>query len=180
MTDRLTLQRDGWLNYGPDDDGDGSAATRLRIGVGKTLVTRNISKRAGGESDAINISLLPLAEFLVKTWWTLLYEPWKPACKTAFQARHRLDSGMRGFSFPAMALCSGGETSIVADWAATDNPFSALSFLTPAPAEPASLDRQQAEIALAARVARGLGSNPKLDGRSRRAWLLCHGWPAWT
>jgi hypothetical protein len=148
MIDRLTFDRDGWLNYKPDDDGEGVAATRLRIGVGNTCVTRNISKRAGGDSEAVNVSILPLAEFLVNAWWPLLHESLKPTFTRAFQVRHRLDSGMRGYSFPALAICSGGEDSLVVDWATIENPHSTISFLTPPPAEPRQIDRDDTELAL--------------------------------
>jgi len=116
--------------------------------VGEALITRNLSKRAAGESEAINVSILPLAEFLANSWWPLLYEPLKPSITKGFRIRHRLDSGMRGYSFPALALCSGGEKSIVVDWTTTENVHSPISFLTPAPAEPIQLDREQAEIVL--------------------------------
>jgi hypothetical protein len=173
MTDLLTLRRDGWLNYLPNDDGEGSVATRLRISVGKALITRNISKRAGGESEAVNVSLLPLAEFLTKAWWPLLYEPLRPSFTRAFQVRHRLDTGMRGYSFPAIALCSGGEKSIVADWASIGNPHSPISFLTPAPVEPIQLDRQQTEFALMDLVESVL---ERLDGANLRRQLLREAW----
>ena len=148
MTDQLNIRCDGWLNYLPDDDGEGTVATRLRICVGEYLVTRNISKRGGGESEAINVSLLPLAEFLTNAWWPLLYEPLRPSFTREFQVRHRLDTGMRGYSFPALALCSAGESSVVIDWATIENPHSTISFLTLPPAEPVQLDRQQVEFAL--------------------------------
>src|SRR3984957_5518618 len=173
MTDLLTLQRDGWLNYLPDDDGEGSAATRLRISVGNAFITRNISKRAGGESEATNVSVLPLAEFLTKAWWPLLYEPLRPSFTRAFQVRHRLDTGMRGYSFPAIALCSGGEKSIVVDWATIENPHSPISFLTPAPAEPIQLDRQRTEFALMDLVESVL---ERLDRANPRRQLLREGW----
>lgn len=173
MTDLLTFQRDGWLNYLPDDDGEGVTATRLRIAVGKKCVTRNISKRAGGESEAINVSILPLAEFLTNAWWPLLFEPLKPSFTRAFQIRHRLDSGMRGYSFPAIAICSGGDNSMVVDWTTTENPHSLISFLTPAPADPVQLDRQQAEVVLMDLVESVLERSKQANPRRkslREAW----------
>lgn len=173
MTARIIVHRDGWLNFLPDDDGEGAVATRLKIAVGDALITRNISKRAGGESESINVSVLPLAEFLADAWWPLLYEPLKPPFTKIFQARHRLDTGMRGYTFPAIAFCSGGEKSIVADWAATSNPYSPLSFLTPAPMHPIQLDREDVEFALMDLVESVLErlSRPSLRRQSlREAW----------
>ena len=145
MIDNLNFRRDGWLNYLPNDDGEGAVATRLRVDVGEINVTRNISKRAGGESEAINVSLLPLAEFFANAWWSLLYEPLKPSIAESFKIRHRLDVSMRGYSFPAGALYSGGDKSIVIDWDIVENPYSNISFLTPRPTEPIQLDRKNTE-----------------------------------
>lgn len=147
MTDDFALIRDGWLNAS-HDDAEASTITRLRISILGNWITRNVSKRGGGESEAINTSLLPLAEFLANNWWTLLYEPVKPSITDAFRVRHRLDSGMRGYAFPAIALWSGGEGTVVADWAAFDSPFATISFLTARPEEPPQLGRNSVEISL--------------------------------
>jgi hypothetical protein len=144
----LQFQRDGWLPSAENSDSEGSSLTRLRIRAGETLVTRNYSKRGGGESEAVNVSMLPLANFLANTWWPLLYEPLRPYFTRSFQARHRLDTGMRGYSFPAMALCSAGENAIALDWVSLENPHSTISFVAPSPAEPIQLDRNATEIAL--------------------------------
>lgn len=147
MTSVLEFKRDGWLNSEMDDP-ETRTVTRLRVSILGDLITRNLSKRGGGESEAINTSIFPLAEFLANNWWSLLNEPVKPAITETFRVRHRLDSGMRGYSFPALALWSGGEGSVVADWAAFENPFSQISFLTSAPNEPVQLDRASAEASL--------------------------------
>lgn len=80
---------------------------------------------------------------------------------------------MRGYSFPAIALCSGGENSVAVDWATIDNPHSTISFLTPAPAEPIQLDRQQAEIALMDLVESVL---ERLNGSNLRRQALQDDW----
>jgi hypothetical protein len=146
MSDDFELIRDGWL--GSADDAEARTITRLRVSIGGDLITRNVSKRGGGETEAINTSLLPLAEFLAKNWWPLLYEPVRPNITDAFRVRHRLDSGMRGYAFPPLALWSGGERTIVADWASFKNPFATISFLATRPEEPIQLNRDHAEISL--------------------------------
>jgi len=173
MTALLTLHRDGWLNFAPGDDGEGLTSTRLRISAGDAVITRNISKRAGGESEAVNVSLLPLAEFLTDTWWPLLYEPLRPSFTRAFRIRHRLDTGMRGYAFPALALCSGGENAVVLDWANLELVHSPLSFLTVPPTEPVQLDRQQAEFALMDLVETVLERLPGSNVRRQKLW---EGW----
>lgn len=147
MTEDFNIVRDGWL-VGETDDVEARTTTRLKVNVLGEAITRNLSKRGGGESQAINTSLLPLAEFITKNWWPLLHEPVRPTISDDFRIRHRLDSGMRGYAFPAMAIWSGGDAAIVADWAAFANPFSAISFLTTRPDEPVQLRRDEVETVL--------------------------------
>lgn len=147
MSTDLALNRDGWLNASADD-AEARTITRLRILVEDNLISRNVSKRGGGESEAINTSLFPLAEFLAKNWWPLLYEPVRPNITDAFRVRHRLDSGMRGYAFPSIALWSGGERTVVADWASFNNPFATISFLATRPEEPVQLGRDAVEVNL--------------------------------
>lgn len=147
MTEDLVFHRDGWPNAS-SADAESSTVTRLRISVLGELLTRNVSKRGGGESNAINTSLLPLGEFLANNWWALLHEPLRPTVTDAFRVRHRLDSGMPGYAFPAIALWSGGEQTIMADWAPFENPFSTVSFLTSRPIEPVQLGRNAVEDSL--------------------------------
>jgi hypothetical protein len=147
MNSEFSFKRDGWLNSSVND-AEERAFVRLSISIDGTQISRNVSKRGGGESSAINTSLLPLSEFLAANWWPLLYEPVRPTISDAFRVRHRLDSGMRGYAFPALALWSGGESTIFADWSSFDNPFSTLSFLAPHPEEPAQIRRDTVEIAL--------------------------------
>jgi len=148
MSNDLAFIRDGWLDAS-SDDAEARAITRLRISVRGEQITRNKTNRAGIESEAINTSLLPLAEFLANNWWPLLYEPLRPSLDDGFRIRHRLDSGMRGYAFPPIALWSAGEQAIVADWAAFSNPFSTVSFLAPQPDEPVQLKRSGVEDDLA-------------------------------
>ncbi|WP_156953857.1 ImmA/IrrE family metallo-endopeptidase [Komagataeibacter rhaeticus] len=147
MNNDFQLKIDGWLGAGIDDV-EARTVTRLRISIFDHLITRNISKRGGGASETINTSLLPLAEFIANGWWALLYEPIRPNISDAFRVRHRLDSGMRGYAFPALALWSGGDDTIVADWATFNNPYATISFTTSAPDEPVQLTRNEVELCL--------------------------------
>ena len=147
MNDDLILGRDGWL-HSATDDAEAQTVTRLRISILGEVITRNVSKRGGGESEAINTSLLPLAEFLAANWWSLLYEPLRPRITERFRVRHRLDSGMGGYAFPAVALWSGGEQTVLCDWASFANPFATISFLAPSPDEPIQLARTSVEDGL--------------------------------
>jgi hypothetical protein len=165
MIEKFRITRDGWP-AASSDEAEAQAFTRLRIAVGESLVTRNVSKRGGGESDAITTSLLPLAEFLADGWWPLLYEPQRQKITDAFRARHRLDTGMRGYAFPAFALWSGGETAVLADWASFPSQHAQVSFIEPRPEEIVQLERDAVETDLMDLVEtvidRTNGSSPQL------------------
>src|SRR5437660_681047 len=130
---KISFERDGWIEGVLDDTGEDTTFVRLRVSIGNAQVTRNYSRRGGGESTAINIPLLPLAAYVAAAWWRLLYEPLRRSDDERFQARHRLDTTMHGYVFPALAICSAGDEAILADWRLQDDEFSPIEFLTPAP-----------------------------------------------
>lgn len=144
----IAFERDGWIEAALGDPGEDRTFTRLTLRVGATTLTRNFSKRGGGESDAINVPLYPLVRAMTENWWPLLYEPIRPRISDRFRARHRLDLAMHGYVFPAVALCSAGEDSILLDWQLTRSDLSSLEFLTPPPPEPVLLERTQVETTL--------------------------------
>lgn len=144
----LKFHRDGWLQADVDSDDEFATLTRLKVSVGKSILTRTYSKRGGGESDALNVPLLPLANHLARVWWPLLYEPQRPTNDAAFLARHRLDLPMHGFVFPALAMCSAGDEAVLVDWELGDSEHSPVEFLCPSPAEPIQIDREGAEPVL--------------------------------
>lgn len=165
MINKLSVTRDGWPAASADE-AEAQTFTRLRISVGDSLVTRNISKRGGGESEAITTSLLPLAEFLADEWWPLLYEPQRPNITDAFRARHRLDTGMRGYAFPAFALWSGGEDTLLADWEPFPSQHAQVTFIEARPDSIVQLERDIVETDLMDLVEtvidRARGSAPRL------------------
>jgi hypothetical protein len=147
MTD-LAFHRDGWLEATLGDAAEDATFTRLQVRFGNTLLTRNFSKRGGGENDGINVPLYPLVRMLAESWWPLLYEPLRPISHERFRARHRLDAAMHGYVFPPLALCSAGEDVIAVDWLLENSDLASIEFLTPPPPEPVLLNRTQSEGAL--------------------------------
>jgi hypothetical protein len=145
---RISFGRDGWLEGRLDDADEDATFTRLKITVGEAILTKAFSKRGGGESDALNLPLLPLAAFLARTWWPLLNEPLRAGEDRHFPARHRLDLPMHGYVFPALAICSAGEEAMLADWALAADEHAPIEFLTSAPKEPVQLGRTQVETTL--------------------------------
>ncbi len=144
----LRFLRDGWVESTLEDPGEARTLVRLRITVGEASLTRNYSRRGGGSSDSINAPLFPLARALAETWWTLLYEPFRAGADAAFRARHRRAIPMHGYVFPAIALRSGGNETLLAAWAPYPDEHARIEFLTPASEIPELLARNQAEAML--------------------------------
>jgi len=142
----LNFLRDGWLDGGHEDEA--ASLARLKITVGDAVVTRAFSKRGGGETQSLNIPMLPLANYIARQWWSLLYEPSRLHNDPEFAARHRLDLPMHGYVFPALALCSAGGRAVLVDWAPLENEHSPLRFLTEPPPEPVQVARDGVEPVL--------------------------------
>jgi len=113
----LDFNRDGWIDGSLEDAGERATFTRLKITAGDPVLTRAFSKRGGGETVALNVPILPLANYIAETWWPLLYGPSRPHLDKHFPAPHRLDLPMHGYVFPALALCSAGNDALLVDWA---------------------------------------------------------------
>ena len=60
----LKFLRDGWMDSDIGDADERETFTRLKITAGNAIVTRAFSKRGGGETEALNVSLFPLAAFI--------------------------------------------------------------------------------------------------------------------
>ena len=130
------------------DPDETATFTRLRIVVGNAIVTRNYSRRGGGESTAVNVPLLPLAAYLARNWWSLLNEPLRRCGDEPFQARHRLDVAMHGYAFPALGIWSGGDAAVSVDWTVAEEIYSPVDFRAPAPPEPVQIERETIEADL--------------------------------
>jgi hypothetical protein len=166
------LHRDGWLEGRLDDPDEARTFTRLAISVGDLLLTRNLSSRDGGDSDAINVPLLPLAQAIADMWWVLLYEPFRSGAGPEFKARHRLDVPMHGYVFPQLALCSGGAESLLTAWAHGQE-HSRIEFLAPPSINPEILARDQVENVLIDVVEAVLA---RLDSKGRAHEGLATAW----
>lgn len=141
------IHRDGWLDGAPDDSDEAFTFTRLIIAVGGATLTRNLSSRHGGSSEGIIVPLLPLVQRIADSWWPLLYEPFRSGAGAAFKARHRLDTPMHGYVFPRVALCSGGDDSLLTAWAPGQE-HARIEFLAPPSEMPETLAREPVENSL--------------------------------
>jgi len=141
----LKFDTDGWLDGDIGDADERATFTRLKITAGNAVITRAFSKRGGGETEALNVPLFPLADYLAKMWWPLLYEPFRSHANAGFLGRHRLDLPMHGYVFPALGMCSAGDNAVLVQWAQLENEHSPLRFLTLPPKEPLQVSRENVE-----------------------------------
>lgn len=169
----LSFIRDGWIDGALDDADERATFTRLKIMADKTVLTRVFSKRGGGQSEALNVPLLPLANYIARGWWPLLYEPARSGQDKTFAGRHRLDLPMHGYVFPTLALCSAGDEALLFDWAVLDNEQSPLKFLSTPPPEPLQISRNELEPALMDLVESALS---RLNSQSRAHQELTDNW----
>jgi hypothetical protein len=144
----LKFIRDGWIEGDIDDADERATYTRLKIVAGNAVLTRAFSKRSGGETEALNLPIFPLASYIARLWWPLLYEPLRAQDNSAFLSRHRLDLPMHGYVFPSLGLCSAGDDAVLVEWALLENEHSPLRFLTLPPKEPLQISRDNVEAEL--------------------------------
>ena len=169
----LKFSRDGWIDTDIGSADERETFTRLKIMAGNAIVTRAFGKRGGGETEALNVPLFPLADFIAKQWWPLLYEPVRPQPQKAFAARHRLDLPMHGYAFPAVGLCSAGDDAVIVDWMVMDNDHSPLKFLTNPSREPLQISRDDIEPELMDLVESALA---RLQSGTRAHATLIENW----
>lgn len=171
MTTTFEIHRDGWHTRG--EDAEALATASVTLSVGSSVVTRNVSKRTDRRSESLVTSLLPLAQYLAQGWWALLYEPLRPLIDGHFRARHRLDSGTRGYAFPALAIWSAGDHALLADWAPLEEQFANISFVEPSPRDPVELERDATEIELLDFIATVIS---RVGHKDRQAEQLAASW----
>jgi len=145
---QLSIHRSAWIEGHSDADDEFHALAQLKISVDAQILTRHLRAFGGGDSDSINVSLLPLAKSFADNWWPLLYEPFRSGAGDAFWARHRLDVPMHGYVFPKVTVCSGGDETLLLTWSQSLLEHSRIEFLTPAPDSPRVLRRDQSEEVL--------------------------------
>lgn len=135
-----------WLAGQLDDERETATFAALSILIDDRYLTRVYDRRSGGQRDAIQVPLHPLAAGLAANWWALLYEPRKSDEDLAFDSRHRLDVYMRGFVFPPISLWSAGEEALYVETPLGD--FSSLNlveFLPPPLGAPDVVNRTEIE-----------------------------------
>ena len=77
----------------------------LRIGVGKTLLTRLLREQGSKTDEALQAAPAPLAFWLCDNWWRLRWEPIPPGGRSpAWRLRHELTAVGGGYAWPRLAF----------------------------------------------------------------------------
>lgn len=138
--------RTAWLAGELDDQIETATFAAVSILIDNLPLTRVYDRRSGGQRDAVQVPIYPLAVGLAGNWWPLLYEPRKSDEDPVFDSRHRLDVHMRGFVFPPIALWSAGEEALVIETPIADSSCPSLvEFWTPPLQRPDVIQRTEVE-----------------------------------
>ncbi|MGA1984553.1 MAG: hypothetical protein ABSG84_19070 [Acidobacteriaceae bacterium] len=78
----------------------------LRIQVGFKTVTLFVDNRANGTSKTIYVPTFSIADWIVKNWWPLLFEPAKEIETSDWRRRHSLRTADSGSMLPHLRIFS--------------------------------------------------------------------------
>lgn len=149
-----------WIPSGRASELDATMA-RLEIELGDKLITR-FKGDYEPSSDAIEIPLYGIAEWIAENWWSLLWEPRKNEDAREgrdFSFRHSLMAAQQGFALPNMTIISSGN-SIHLRARARHAPFADVRFVNGADA---FIPRADVERALKSFVSDVVGQLQKAD-----------------
>lgn len=108
------------LDY-PEETATFAAVKAVVLG---RVLTRSFSARRTTRRERVNVPTYPLALGIAEDWWALLHETdrGQPDAREAFGMRHRLDTYLRGFLFPPLALWSAGQEAVAVATPVADDP----------------------------------------------------------
>lgn len=103
---------------------------RLRILVDGTPVTRVEDHEGHGVRPGIFVPLYPVAEWIARNWWSLLYEVPLPRSSRGvrYGDRHNLRFAAEGFALPDLLIQPAGGC-IDLEWKPFDRPLCGVTFL---------------------------------------------------
>jgi len=134
-----------WLRGDFDNQLESKTFAALKIQLSDEVITRVYDRVAEGQRDTVKVPLYQLALSFAENWWTILYEPKKSEGGIGFgDARHSLDSYMKGFVFPALSVWSGGDDTIVFEHPGVATEHSSLEFL-PRASDVSTMSREGVE-----------------------------------
>ena len=137
MTEPLECRIE-WIDApGIRDAGLARTFARFELWAGGQCVTRALDKRGSAVVNGTNISLLPLAAWIVDSWWTACFEaPFAARVPSARDARsprerrwherHGWLSSREGFAVPEVVLYRGEAGAVRVDWLQDPGSFEAM------------------------------------------------------
>ncbi len=119
----LSLNFD-WLTSGNDSPEIRQTMGLFGLKLGEISLTRNEDIWSQTVRDTVLVSAYPLAEWLVSSWWRLLYEPLPPPGtkpSTSWRMAHELTAANQGFIWPRVIFAS--DTELMQIWSTASHPI---------------------------------------------------------
>lgn len=161
-----------WLRGKLDYQEESETFAALTIAFAGNVLTRHYDINAGGQRDAVQVPLYPLALGIARNWWTLLHEPRKFDNNNQAEGRHSLDISMSGFLFPPLSLWSSGEDTVLVEMPLIEQKYYGVEFLRfnpPSLSEEAREEIQNDLFELITSVLRRI-SRESTDGELKERW----------
>jgi len=110
MTD-FSIATEGWGDTRVDRDPDVACRTKLSLTVGGCNLTTNVSLWTRAVEDHVRLSVHPLAEWFIHSWWRLLWEPAPFSVRPTPEWRmaHEMAAAGGGYVWPAVCFASDGK-----------------------------------------------------------------------
>lgn len=102
----------GWDEDIANGDPDVVCRTNLRLAVAERNLTRNVSLWTRAVEDQVRLSVHPLAEWFIHSWWRLLCEPapYRTRPTADWRMAHDLAAAGGGYVWPGIRFASDGKS----------------------------------------------------------------------
>jgi hypothetical protein len=120
-----------WLSSIHESPEIRETGAKLKITLGREVLTRNVDEWSKTVSDDVRLSAYPLALWLASSWWRLRWEPLPTTFPSlSWRMSHELAAAGYGYVWPRVLFASDGEAVQV--WAApsAEGEPSPVNFLT--------------------------------------------------
>ncbi len=106
-----------WLSSIHESPEVRETGAKLKITLGREVLTRNVDEWSRTVSDDVRLSAYPLALWLASNWWRLRWEPLPSGYPTlSWRMSHEVAAAGYGYVWPRVLIASDGEAVQV--WAA--------------------------------------------------------------
>jgi hypothetical protein len=126
------LEISQWETAGQDSPERLSTTGRLRLQVGKTVLTEHEDTFSQRVEQEVLVSAYPLAYWLASNWWRLLYEPYplNEPPSTDWRMAHEIPATNEGYIWPAVQVFSQGPSVELRSNSTSPSKLQSIRYLT--------------------------------------------------